>query len=782
MFGFLKTLTWYAVLAGVNAVLAAVIAIAGMYPNLPDLDVLENYQPRLPLRIFSVDGELLGEFGEEKRQLVRFENYPPLLVSALLATEDQRFFEHNGLDLRGIFRAGLSWLEGGRQGASTITMQVARNFYLQRVRTIERKAYEMLLALKIEQRFSKRRIIEFYMNQIYLGRGSYGFAAAARAYFGKQFDELTVAQIAVLAGLPQAPSRLNPARNPRLAKERQLHVLDRMLAVGAISGEQHQEASVAALPAIAESGPAKNAAASTANFVAEEMRKFVYEKFQDDAYELGLRVYTSINSADQRSATRALRLGLIEYTLRHPEDYEGAEAFHEISGLSDSRIAAAIADVRTVGGLEPAVIVSASARQAEAVLRDGQRVTVSGPGLAYVGQHIGAADASAAASIGPGAQVRMIRWVGSEQRRRAGEEEPESYWLILQIPRVEGALVAMDPYDGKVRAMVGGFDFVRNQYNHVTQARRQFGSSIKPFIYSAALEKGFTPATIIEDAPFFLTAEQTGSEDSWSPRNYDGKFEGPLRLRVALAKSKNLTTVRVLNAINPFYASEYIQRFGFAPESVPPYLSMALGAGEGTPLQLAAGYSTFVNGGYLLTPSFISRIEDYYGNPISDDFDPVGRVKIIDSRNAFMIANLLGSVVSAGTGSRARRELRRADLAGKTGTTNDFRDAWFAGFNPEIVAVSWVGFDTPRSLGKRETGGRTALPIWIEYMRTALAGREEAQFIVPPGVVQAHINPQTGLLAHRDNSDSISEYFYEENMPAAEPADTGEILGVQEIL
>ncbi|MCY4324515.1 MAG: penicillin-binding transpeptidase domain-containing protein, partial [Betaproteobacteria bacterium] len=628
--------------------------------------------------------------------------------------------------------------------------------------------------------FSKRRIIEFYMNQIYLGRGSYGFAAAARAYFGKQLDELTVAEIAVLAGLPQAPSRLNPARNPRLAKERQLHVLDRMLAVGAINGEQHQEATVAALPTIVESGPTKNAAASTADYVAEEVRKFLYERYQDDAYELGLRVYTSINSTDQRNATRALRLGLIEYTLRHPDDYEGAEAFHEISGLSDEQIAAAIADVRPVGGLEPAVIVSATKQQVEAVLGSSQRVTVSGPGLAYVGRHIGGGG-SAAAPIAPGAQVRMIRWLDAEQRNRGGEEA-EPYWLILQVPRVEGALVAMEPYDGKVRAMVGGFDFVRNQYNHVTQARRQFGSSIKPFIYSAALEKGFTAATIIEDAPFFLTAEQTGSEDSWSPQNYDGKFEGPLRLRVALAKSKNLTTIRVLSAIDPFYASEYIQRFGFVKESVPPYLSMALGAGEGTPLQLAAGYSTFVNGGYLLSPSFIDRIEDYYGNPVSSEFDSAERVRIIDTRNAFMIANLLGSVVSAGTGARAKRELGRADLAGKTGTTNDFRDAWFAGFNPEIVAVSWVGFDTPRSLGKRETGSRAALPIWIEYMRSALAGRAEGTFDPPSGVVQMQINPQTGMLATNDNPDAIAEYFYEENMPGAEPAEHDEILGVEDIL
>ena len=758
MLALVRGLFWTVLLVGINGACAALIVVSGMFPNLPDLTRLENYKPRLPLQVYSSDGELLGEFGEEKRQLLSFDQYPPLLVGALLATEDQRYYEHYGVDIVGLMRAALSWLQGGRQGASTISMQVVRNFYLERTKTFVRKAYEVMMAYKIENSFSKRQILEFYMNQIYLGRGSYGFAAAAKAYYGKQVEALTLPEIAMLAGLPQAPSRLNPARNAKLAKQRQIHVLNRLLELRLISKEEHLEAKVAPLPKLVAAGASSGTVVAVAGYVAEEVRRDVYRQHGDRAYELGLRVHTTVASGSQRAAVRAVRWGLIEYTLRHPDSYGGPEAYEEIAGFDDKAVAALLADISPVAGLEPAIVTKVAAKEVTVVRSTGARLTVSGKGLSYIAPSL--RKKKGAPPVSAGARVRIISLLGATK-----DDEP--YWLIMQIPTVEGALVAMDPYDGRVLAMAGGFDFRRNQYNHVTQAQRQIGSAIKPFIYSAALEKGFTAATLIDDAPVFLTAEQTGSGKPWQPRNYDGKFKGPIPLRQALAKSRNLPTIRVLDAISPDYARDYILRFGFKRDTLPPFLTMALGAGEVTPLQMAASYASFTNGGYLLKPSLIERIEDAQGNLLYVRRDDSERVRIIDQRNAFMIADLLKSVVSYGTGERVKWEIKRSDLAGKTGTTNDYRDAWFAGFTPELVAVTWVGFDTPRSLGPKETGSRAALPLWINFMTEQLQGREESELLMPPGIVRVAINPASGLLAQEGDPDARWEIFYEENVPSS---------------
>ncbi len=753
MFAFIRFLVLTVLFVAINGAAAGMIVVAGMYPNLPELDHLEDYQPRLPLRVFSAGGELLGEFGEEKRQIVALRQIPPLLVDALVATEDQYFYSHLGLDIKGIVRTIITRLQGGGGGASTLTMQVARNFYLDREQTYVRKMYEILLAMKIENRFSKRRILEFYMNQIYLGRGSYGFAAAAKAYYGKTLDELSLAEIAVLAGLPQAPSRLNPSRNPDLAKERQKYVLRRMREDGVISDAEFLEASAAPLPPVIDASAPDDAPSSTAGYVAEEVRKIVYDSFGDEAYERGFRVYTSIDMRLQRAGVLALRKGLLEYTLRH--GYSGPERYHDIAGLPPAEIAEMLSDTQVIGGLVPAIVLEASPERVEVVDNGGEVRVIEGDGLKFVSKALG--DDPKGQPISPGAQVRIAHLPSDDP-------EAEPVLGIVQLPLVEGALVSLSPDDGRLLAMVGGFDFAANQYNHVTQAERQPGSSIKPFIYSAALERGFTPATVLDDAPYFLTPEQTGSGESWSPRNYGDKYEGKMLLRRALAKSKNMTTIRVLDSIGPDYAQDYISRFGFRRESLPPYLTMGLGAGEVTPMQLAAGYAVFANGGYLVTPHFITKIEDSDGNVVSYGLDFEKRIQIIDRRNAYLITSFLQSVVDYGTATKAKR-LGRTDLGGKTGTTNETVDAWFAGFSPELVAVAWVGFDTPKTLGRIETGAKAALPIWVDFMGQALTDRPDGKYVQPPGIVVASIDSDTGLLAPEGGEGTALELFYEEYLP-----------------
>lgn len=781
----LRGLFWTCLVLGLNGAAAAVITVAGMYPNLPELDRLEDYRPRLPLRVFSAGGELLGEFGVEKRQVVGFNDIPPLLIAALVATEDQNFYGHFGLDLPGIARTVITRLQGGSGGASTLTMQVARNFYLDVEQTYERKVYEILLALKIENRFTKRRILEFYMNQIYMGRGSYGFATAAQAYYGKQLSELSIAEVAMLAGLPQAPSRLNPARNPGLAKERQKHVLRRMRDTGVITREAYLDIVSQPLPPVVSSGTAAaRNVISAAGHIAEEVRKVIYENFGDEAYERGFRVHTTIDMGLQRIAVAALRKGLVDYTLRH--SYQGPEQYHDIAGLTHGQAALRLATAKNVGGLVPVIVLRAAPDRVEVIDRTGQVTVVTGAGLEFVAKALLAGAVGQA--VRPGAQVRLAqRQLPAAELAKlqaaAGKDVAVAvtYPAIVQLPQVEGSLVSLSPDDGRVLAMVGSFDFSTNQYNHVIQSQRQPGSAIKPFIYSAALERGYTPATIIDDAPFFLTAEQTGSGKAWKPRNYGNKYEGKLLLRNALARSKNMATIRVLDSIGPEYAQDFISRFGFRRESLPPYLPMALGAGEVTALQLAAGYAVFANGGYLITPHFISRVEDFDGNVVTYKLDFARRIQVIDQRNAFIISDLLRSVVTSGTARRAL-SLGRGDLGGKTGTTNDTVDAWFAGFNPELVAVTWVGYDTPKSLGQVETGSRAALPIWIDYMRGALNERPEGSHIQPAGVVQAEIDATTGLLATGGEEQVKTEYFYEEYLPEPSSLPSNDTLLNRELL
>jgi penicillin-binding protein 1A len=720
----LRPLAW---LAGGLAALAAValallaIALAVAYPNLPSIDSLTDYRPKLPLRVFSADGVLLGEFGEERRSFTPIAEVPKVMRDAVLAIEDARFYDHSGVDLVGIARAALAQLSEARsQGASTITMQVARNFYLSTEKTVTRKIYEILLTWKIESQLTKDQILEAYMNQIFLGQRAYGFAAASEIYFGKPLKDVTIAEAAMLAGLPKGPSIYNPIVNPKRATSRQQHIIDRMVDNGFISAEQAAAARTEKLRYRMQSEVAVHA-----EYVAETARQLVFSQYGEESYARGLNVYLGIDSADQLVAYKALRRGLLEYELR--QVYRGPEAFVDLpadAGALDARVAEALADHPDNDDLRAAVVIEASPRKVVAMLADGESITVTGDGLRPVTS--GLADrAPAQKKIRRGAVVRAV--LG-----------PKGQWSLTQVPEVEGAFVSIDPASGSIRALVGGFDYRKSKFNHVTQAWRQPGSSFKPFIYSAALERGFTPATVVNDAPLFFDAVTTGSQP-WEPKNYDGTFDGPLPLRRALAKSKNMVSIRVLQAIGPPYAQEWATHFGFDADKHPPYLTLALGAGSVTPLQMASAYSVFANGGYLVPPRLIERVTDHRGRVLQESPKPVlgDAMRAIDRRNAFVMSNLLQEVTRSGTAARAQATLKRSDLFGKTGTTNDSMDAWFAGWQPGVAAVVWIGYDNPKKLGDRETGGGLALPVWIEYMAHALKGVPVAQLKPPDGVVQA---------------------------------------------
>src|SRR5512134_2116394 len=697
-----------AVLAGlvVAGVLAAGLVVVLAYPQLPSLEALTAYQPKIPLRIYTAEGIMIGEFGEERRAVISIADAPQQLKNAVIAAEDERFYEHPGIDYVGVLRAAWANLVAGgrRQGASTITMQVARNFFLSSEKTLTRKLYEALLAFKIEHSFSKEQILELYVNQIYLGQRAYGFAAASQSYFGKALGQLSLAETAMLAGLPKAPSLYNPVANPQRAKQRQQYVLRRMTELGYIDATQYDDALKAPLRA---RGREVAEYAVHAEFAAEMVRQALVEHYPDDVYTRGFRVYTTLRKADQEVAYHALRQGVLEYDRR--AGYRGPEAYVELpANPADEDLEDALDDHPDNDDLLAAVVLAYDGKQVQAGLRSGERIVIAGPGLQFAAR---ALDAKAAPQrrIRKGAIIRV---------QREGKS-----WQILQLPEAEAAFVSLDPQDGAIRALVGGFDFNRNKFNHVTQAWRQPGSSFKPFIYSAALEKGFTAATVIADAPLYFDATQTGSEP-WEPKNYDGKFEGPMRLRTALAKSKNLVSVRILQAVGPQYAQDYAARFGFDPARHPPYLTMALGAGTVTPMQMVTAYGVFANGGFRLNPYFMERVEDDRGQ-VLERAEPYrageGAERVIDPRNAFIMASIMQDTVKYGTAARAS-SLGRSDLGGKTGTTNDFVDAWFAGFSPGLVAVAWIGFDTPRTLGNGETGSQAALPMWMTYVATALKG------------------------------------------------------------
>jgi penicillin-binding protein 1A len=697
----------------------AAIALAVAYPNLPELDSVTDYRPRLPLRVLSADGALLGEFGDERRTFTPIAEIPKVMQDAVLAIEDARFYQHSGVDYIGVIRAGLAQFGSvGSQGASTITMQVARNFYLSTEKSLTRKLYEILLALKIESQLSKNQILELYMNQIYLGQRAYGFAAASEIYFGKPLKDISVAEAAMLAGLPKAPSAYNPIANPRRATVRQQYIIDRMLDNGFITPEQHAEAKAQELKYRAQADVPVHA-----EYVAELARQLVFNQYGADAYTRGLQVQLTVRGTDQTAAYRALRRGLMDYERR--QVYRGPEAYVDLPAdpkAVDARVAEALSDHPDNDELKAAVVLEASTKKVVAALQSGEAITVTGDGLKPVTSGL-AANADAKRQIRRGAVVRAIK-------------SPKGDWTLTQQPEVEGAFVSIEPGTGAIRAMVGGFDFGKNKFNHVTQAWRQPGSSFKPFIYSSALEKGFTPATVVNDAPLFFDAGSTGSQP-WEPKNYDGTFDGPMPLRRALAKSKNMVSIRVLQSVGVEYARDWITRFGFDRDKHEPYLTMALGAGSVTPMQMATAYSVFANGGYRVTPVLIERITDARGHVLHqvELKRPDESQRVIDARNAFLMDSLLQEVTRSGTAARAQATLKRPDLYGKTGTTNDSMDAWFAGFQPTLAAIVWIGYDTPRKLGDRETGGGLSLPVWIEYMSQVLKGTPVAEFAAPEGVV-----------------------------------------------
>jgi penicillin-binding protein 1A len=739
----------------VGVILASFAAVI-VYPTLPSLDALTDYQPKIPLRVYSADGSLLGEFGEERRAFVSVTSVPKPMLSAILAAEDERFYQHSGVDYIGVARAALSnFISGGvRQGASTITMQVARNFFLSKERTLTRKFNEMLLAFKIEASLSKDEILQLYLNQIYLGQRAYGFAAAAQVYFAKPLDKLTLAEHAMLAGLPKAPSAYNPIANPKRAQLRQHYVLRRMRDLGMIDEAQFAEAE--SQPIVVKRGVPEYGV--RAEHFAEMVRQAVYERYKEETYSRGIRVYTTLSARHQEAAYYSVRRGVQEYDRRH--GYRGPEGYADLPAkANEEALEEALQDVADNDDLYAAVVVEASPKLVKAYRRGGETVQISEEGLKFAARMLGD-KVSANQRIRRGAIVRI-------------QKDDKGRWQLTQLPSVESALVSVDPRDGAVRALVGGFDFSRSQYNHVTQALRQPGSSFKPFVYSAALEKGFTAATVINDAPLTFSAAQTGSEP-WEPKNYDAKFEGPMRLRTALVKSKNLVSIRILQAIGPQYAQDYAKRFGFDPKQHPPYLTMALGAGSATPFQMAQAYSVFANGGYRVVPYFIERIEDNRGNVLAEAKPPRAgdsADRVIDERNAFIMQSIMRDVVRVGTAGRAMK-LGRNDLAGKTGTTNDFIDAWFCGFNPSLVAVAWIGFDQPQTLGRGETGGVAALPIWMTYMGAVLKGTAEQPLTPPQGVMTARVDPESGLKA--DGSGGVVEYFYHEFGP---PEGGGVTLG-----
>ena len=731
----------FAALLGLITIGVAIVAIAvaSAWPTLPSLEALTDYHPKIPLRVYTADGALIGEYGEERRAFIRIQDVPPVLKQAILAAEDDRFYQHSGVDFLGILRAaGANLATGGkRQGASTITMQVARNFFLTREKTISRKLYEILLAFKIEQNLTKDQILEVYINQIFLGRRAYGFAVASHTYFGKPIRELSVAEAAMLAGLPKAPSAYNPVVNPKRAAQRQQYVLRRMLELGFINEAEQREAIETPLKVVTSTSDF----GGSADYVAEMARQIAFEQYREEAYTRGIKVITTINKAEQDAAYRALRRGVMDYDRRH--GYRGAEAYVDparMKGEQGEALDEILAETPDYDDMLAAIVTEARSG-AVTVYRYGETIRISGDGLRFAERMVGE-KGPPNKRIRAGAIVRITR-------------NDNGRWEITQLPEVEGALASADPRTGAIRALAGGFDFTRNKFNHVTQAWRQPGSSFKPFIYSAAFEKGYGPNSVVDDSPMSFSSGETGSQ-AWEPKNYDGRYDGPISIRTALARSKNMVSIRLLKSIGPRYAQDYITKFGFDAERHPAYLTMALGAGSVTPWQMLRGYSVFANGGYRIEPYLVQEIRDDAGNVLARVDPPVAgetAERAIDERNAYLMDSIMKDVVRRGTATKAM-VLKRNDLAGKTGTTNDYLDAWFCGYQPTLVTVAWIGFDKPRNLGSGETGGHAALPMWINYMRKALEGVPESFPKAPEGLIR--IQPA---------GSTTEEMIYKENLP-----------------
>lgn len=712
-----------AIVSAIGLVLGGLLlgfAILVAQPNMPSLEVITDYRPKVPLRIYTSDDALIGEYGEERRNVTPIDQFPDHLKKAVIAIEDDRFYEHGGVDYWGVLRAGLANLRGHlSQGASTITMQVARNFFLTNEKTFSRKIYEVMLAWKIEKNLSKDKILELYMNQIFLGQRAYGFSSAARIYFAKDVQDLTVAESAMLAGLPKAPSAYNPVVNFRRAKIRQEYILQRMRDLKYITSEQYAQAMLEELEV---KGLGKEFSVH-ADYAAEYARQLLVSMYGENVYIQGLKVYTTLKKVNQEAAYLAVRKGILDYDQRH--GYRGPEGFIELPKDPTERKRAiddALIDHPANDDLQAAVILEANPKELKAFLSSGDTVVIKGDGLKLAAEAL-SDRAQPKIKIKPGSIVRVLPL-------------PNGAWQLSQIPEVESGLISLNPETGAILAMVGGFDFRRNQFNHAIQAERQPGSSFKPFIYSAAIEKGVMPRTIVNDAPLSVGGSETGGK-AWEPKNYDGKYDGQMTVRTALARSKNLVSVRLIRAIGPAYAQEFITKFGFDPEKHPPYLTMALGAGSVTMLQMASAYSVFANGGYKVEPFLIEKIVDGKGNVIFEaDVKNVQQEenRVLDARTRFVADSLLQEVTKSGTAASARGKLGRSDIAGKTGTTNDSHDAWFAGYQPTVATVVWMGFDKPKSLGASETGGGLSLPIWISYMSKALQNVPESPRSPPEGV------------------------------------------------
>ena len=769
---------------GFTLLTVSVIALAAAYlyigPQLPDIEQLQDVQYAVPLQVYTRDGLLMAEFGEQRRRPIKYKDLPEQAIQAILAIEDDRFFSHPGFDYQGLLRAGIDVIRTGRkrQGGSTITMQVARNFFLSREKTYLRKLKEIFLALKIEKALSKEAILELYLNKIYFGQRAYGIGAAARVYYGVPLDKLSLAQIAMIAGLPKAPSANNPVSNPKRAMIRRNYVLKRMYVLNNIDSQTYLEA-------IKEEDNASIHSAKVdiqAPYVAEMVRNELVKRYGEDVYRTGYRVTTTVESGLQRVANQATVSALLAYDRRH--GYRGAQGHVDLAAdATEEDWLQALEKSESVGGLLPALVLSVEAQEAQVYLRDYGVIKLDWDGMSWARPYIdvnrqGKEPEKASDILQPGDLIRL-------------EALPEARWRLAQVPEVEGALVSLRPSDGAVMALTGGFNFFNSKFNRAVQAQRQPGSSFKPFIYSAALEKGYTAASIFNDAP--VVFEDPSLETTWRPENYSGKFYGPTRMREALVKSRNLVSVRLLRAIGAKYAAKYAMRFGFPPRQIHKDLSLVLGSSSATPLQMARGYSVFANGGYLIEPYFIESIKDTDGEVLytarpgiacadciqniemqtantstqagnSSEVEPHYAPQVIRPEAAYLMTTMMRDVIKRGTGRKAMA-IGRNDLAGKTGTTNDQRDAWFCGFNPELSTTVWVGFDQMEQLGNGETGSRAALPMWIEFMAAALQSVPEKELVQPPGMVTVRIDPETGLLMPEGSLAGVEETFFEENVP-----------------
>ena len=751
------------------------IAYFWLAPKLPDTKTLKETQLQVPLRIFSAEGQLIAEFGEKRRIPVEYKDIPPALIHAFLASEDDRFFEHPGVDYQGILRAVFLLATTGQksQGGSTITMQVARNFFLSNEKTYLRKVNEIILSLQMEQVLTKEEILTLYLNKIYLGNSAYGVSAAAEVYYGKTLQELTLPEFAMIAGLPKAPSRYNPIANPDRAQLRRDYVLRRMWEVGHISKQDYE---LAIQEPITASYHSRNVEVY-APYVAEMVRTRLIKEYGDEAYNMGLNVYTTIKAKHQKASNTAIQSALLAYDRRH--GFRGAKNKLPLSeDMSGEDYEQALSNFSSIGPLTPAVVTATKKEQADVYLKSHGFVSLDLKTISWARKQI--------STNRQGKSVKKITDVLNVGDQIYLRQDTEGNWQLAQLPQAQGALISVSPYDGGVTSLNGGFDYFQNKFNRATQSRRQPGSGFKPFLYSAALEKGYTAATIINDSP--VVSDSTSSDDVWRPENYSGKFYGPTRLRVALTHSRNLVSIRILRDIGIKYVIDYASKFGFNPDQLPQSLSLALGSGSAAPWDMARAYSALANGGYKIEPYIIQRIEDSYGAVLMqaepatvcdsclppqkdtnmDSESSVQQVKtakrIMTPQNNYIMNSLLRDVVRFGTGRKAL-SLGRSDLAGKTGTTNDQVDAWFNGFHPDLVTIAWVGFDSPKSLGRYETGGKAALPMWIDFMKVALDDVPESPLKQPVDMVTVQIDPDTGLLSNADTLKPISETFREQYVP-----------------